>query len=101
MQTVNVYTQLSTTVSTPFAKVSPEAEIILKSCNSMADILKKEDSNPMHKKAAAESLALVISLIQKIFQRLSLKEKSLIGTPAPSDSIECLWSFAEIINTGA
>jgi len=87
-------------VSTTREKVSPEAEAILKSCNSMADIRKEANSKPMLKKATADSLAPVISQIEERFQRLSLKDKSFkIGNPASSDSIECLWSFAEIIDS--
>ena len=54
-------------VSTTRAKTSPETEAILKSCNSMADIRKEADSKPGLKKAAADSLAPVISLIEESY----------------------------------
>ncbi len=86
-------------VSTARAQVSSEDEATLKSCNSMADIRREAYSKPLLKKAAADSLAPVVSLIEERFQRLSLKDKSFqIGKPASSDSIECLWSFAEMID---
>jgi hypothetical protein len=59
-------------VSTTREKVSTEAEAILKSCNSIADIRKEADSKPLLKKAAADSLEPVISLIEERFRRLSL-----------------------------
>ena len=84
-------------VSTTRAKSSDETEAMLKSCNSMSEIRKEADSKPLLKDAVADSLAPVV---QNSFQRLSLKENQFeVGEAATSDEIECLWSFADMIDS--
>ena len=77
-----------------------EVEAALKQCNSMSDIRKEAVSNPALKNGVAASLAPVISLVQSRFEKLSLKENNFqIGKTANSDDIECLWSFADMIDS--
>ena len=86
-------------VSTTRSMASPEIEKVLKSCNSMSSIRKEADSNSLLEKAVVDSLQSVISLVEKRFQRLSLKENVFqIGESATTDDIECLWSFADMID---
>ncbi len=86
--------------STSRAKSSDDVETTLKSCSSMAEIRKQAASNPSLKSAVADSLEPVISLVQNRFQRLSLKEEKFeIGDTATEDDIECLWSFADMIDS--
>ena len=44
-------------------------------------------------------MASVISVVENRFRRLSLKDMNFkIGDAATDDKIECLWSFAEVID---
>ena len=86
-------------VSTARARGSCETETKLKSYNSMAAIRGAAESDPSLKQAVVDSLAPVISLVENRFRRLFLKEKSFkIGDAATNEKIECLWSFAEMID---
>lgn len=87
-------------VSTTREKASDDIEATLKSCNSMSAIRKEADSKSLLKEAVGASLAPVISLVENRFERLSLKENKFeIGQTATNDDIECLWSFADMIDS--
>ena len=86
-------------VSTTRTKCSSNIETTLKSCNSMAAIRSAAESGPSLKAAVVESLESVISIVENRFRRLSLKDVNFkIGDTATVDKIECLWSFAELID---
>ena len=87
-------------MSTTREKASEDIEATLRSCNSMVAIPKEANSRPLLKEAVKASLAAVISLVEKRFERLSLKDNQFeIGQAATTDEIECLWSFADMIDS--
>ena len=64
----------------------------------MAAIRSAAESNPSLKDVV-QSIASVISVVENRFHRLSLKDMNFkIGDAATDDKIECLWSFAEVID---
>ena len=86
-------------MSTSRAKSSDDIEATLKSCYSMANILKEAVSYPLLKSVVADSLVSVMSLVESRFQRLSLKEtKFEIGDVATEDDMECFWSFVDMLD---
>ena len=65
----------------------------------MAAIRSAAESRPPLKAAVVQSMASVISVVENRFRRLSLKDMNFkIGDAATDDKIECLWSFAEVID---
>ena len=76
-----------------------ECGSILSSCESMADIRKAAESKPELRTAVQECLKPVITEIEERFSRLHLKDRRFKkGEVASDDEVECLWSFASVID---
>lgn len=76
-----------------------ECGSILSSCESMADIRKAAESKPELRTAVQECLKPVITAVEERFFRLHLKDRRFKkGEVASDDEVECLWSFASVID---